>query len=55
MSYFMVRGLWIYDPKSMYLVLIPQSKDWGIILCTLSARGVTGKLDLMRHASYVPP
>jgi len=31
------------------------SKYFDIILCTLSARSVTEKLDPMQHASYIPP
>jgi len=31
------------------------SKGYGIILCTLSTRSVTEKLDPMQHASYIPP
>jgi hypothetical protein len=30
-------------------------KDYGFIVCTLSARNVIQKMDWMQHASYIPP
>jgi hypothetical protein len=62
MSFFIERGLgdlWskqlvfgIKDVRRSYSSR-PISKDRGIILCTLSVRSVTEKLDSTQHASYI--